>query len=350
MKITEIDCHVLLADDYDPSFTSSAQDSLLVVIRTDIGLEGYGECDVNPWIGKACIEAPGTHTMGLSMKELLLGADASDIRGLWDRIYTATAMNGRRGAVVHAMGAVEMALWDIAGKHHGASVSTLLGGYRERLPTYASTFFVDEEADGLDSPEAFADYAEACLDRGYDAFKFHGHPESRPEFDVAICEDIGNAINPKLVEGQVQGAIVADVGDEAVDAGEGGVGAADHVETARIDVTEELVRLDSHLQQLQGLIAGEAEDSDGEGIYLIGVGVSEASGYHDTLMDDVTDAGKGAYIFVDSEAEAERSDQKDLVGLHRGQQPDADRGRDGGGPYPHVAGRCGSRWRRCGAV
>ncbi|PRQ03636.1 von Willebrand factor [Enhygromyxa salina] len=54
------------------------------------------------------------------------------------------------------------------------------------------------------------------------------------------------------------------------------------------------------------LIAAEASDSDGEGIYLIGVGVSEASGYHDDLMNDVTDAGKGAYIFVDSEKEAER--------------------------------------------
>ena len=67
MKITDIDCHVLVADDFDPGFTSSAQDSLLVVVRTDDGVEGYGESDVNPWIGRACIEAPGTHTMGLGI-------------------------------------------------------------------------------------------------------------------------------------------------------------------------------------------------------------------------------------------------------------------------------------------
>jgi L-alanine-DL-glutamate epimerase-like enolase superfamily enzyme len=131
MKITDIECHVLLADDYDARFTSSAQDSLLVVIRTDAGIEGYGESDLNPWIGKACIEAPGTHTMGLSMKDLLIGADATDIRGLWDRIYTATAMNGRRGAVIHALGAVEMALWDIAGKAAGKPLHALLGPMRE---------------------------------------------------------------------------------------------------------------------------------------------------------------------------------------------------------------------------
>ncbi len=54
------------------------------------------------------------------------------------------------------------------------------------------------------------------------------------------------------------------------------------------------------------LIAAEANDSDGEGIYLVGVGVGSASGYRDDLMDDVTDAGKGAYVFVDSAAEAHR--------------------------------------------
>ena len=92
------------------------------------GLEGIGESDVNPWIAKACLEAPGTHTMGLCMKELLLGADPFDIEGIWRRIYLGTAMNGRRGAVVHALGAVEMALWDLKGKALGKPVHELLGG------------------------------------------------------------------------------------------------------------------------------------------------------------------------------------------------------------------------------
>jgi Ca-activated chloride channel family protein len=53
------------------------------------------------------------------------------------------------------------------------------------------------------------------------------------------------------------------------------------------------------------LISAAAEDSEGEGIYMMGVGVGDPSSYNDELMDDVTDAGKGAYIFVDSEAEAD---------------------------------------------
>jgi len=54
------------------------------------------------------------------------------------------------------------------------------------------------------------------------------------------------------------------------------------------------------------IIAGAADDSEGEGIYLLGVGVGDPGYYNDALMDAVTDAGKGAYIFVDSEEEAER--------------------------------------------
>lgn len=139
MKISDVTCHVLVADDFDPGLTSSAQDSLLVVVTTDDGVQGYGESDLNPWIGRACIEAPGTHTMGLGMRELLIGRDPRDIESIWNDIYTFTAMNGRRGAVIHALGAIEMALWDIAGKIAGKPVWQLLGTHRDSpVVPYAS--------------------------------------------------------------------------------------------------------------------------------------------------------------------------------------------------------------------
>ena len=139
MKISDVTCHVLVADDFDPGLTSSAQDSLLVVVTTDDGIRGYGESDLNPWIGRACIEAPGTHTMGLGMRELLIGRDPRDIESIWNEIYTFTAMNGRRGAVIHALGAIEMALWDICGKIAGKPVWQLLGKLRDSpVVPYAS--------------------------------------------------------------------------------------------------------------------------------------------------------------------------------------------------------------------
>ena len=55
----------------------------------------------------------------------------------------------------------------------------------------------------------------------------------------------------------------------------------------------------------EALIAAAAKDGDKEAIYLVGVGVGDAWNYNDTLMNSVTDAGKGAYVFVDSPAEAD---------------------------------------------
>ncbi|UVK43861.1 mandelate racemase/muconate lactonizing enzyme family protein [Mesorhizobium sp. AR07] len=139
LVITAVECHVLLAPDFDPGMTSSAQDSLIVVIHTDGGVSGIGESDANPWMMKACIEAPGTHTMGLSIKETLIGADPFQIGNIWERLYIGTAMNGRRGVVVHAIGAIEMALWDLCGKAVGKPVHALLGGAtRDRITPYAS--------------------------------------------------------------------------------------------------------------------------------------------------------------------------------------------------------------------
>jgi L-alanine-DL-glutamate epimerase-like enolase superfamily enzyme len=139
LKIIGIECHVLLAPDYDPSFTSSGQDSLVVFIHTDVGISGIGECDANPWMAKAVIEAPGTHTMGLGIKDMLIGLDPFEIGDIWNKLYTGTAMNGRRGMVVHALSAIDMALWDLCGKAVDKPVHELLGGAtRNHITPYAS--------------------------------------------------------------------------------------------------------------------------------------------------------------------------------------------------------------------
>ncbi|MFT3987880.1 mandelate racemase/muconate lactonizing enzyme family protein [Aestuariivirga sp.] len=139
LKITNVECHALLAPDFNPGFTSSAQDSFLVVISTDGGVTGVGETDANPWMAKACVEAHGTHTMGLSIRDMLIGENPFDIGRIWEKLYIGTAMNGRRGMVIHAMGAVEMALWDLCGKAVGKPVHALLGGAtRQSITPYAS--------------------------------------------------------------------------------------------------------------------------------------------------------------------------------------------------------------------
>lgn len=156
LRITDVEAHVLLAPDYDESFTSSAQDSVVVVIHTDGGVSGVGETDANPWMVKACLTAPGTHTMGLSLRDMLIGADPFEIGALWKKLYIGTAMNGRRGMVVHAMGAIDMALWDLCGKALGLPVHALLGGpARETITPYASL---------LPGGEGFEGYRDALVE------------------------------------------------------------------------------------------------------------------------------------------------------------------------------------------
>jgi L-alanine-DL-glutamate epimerase-like enolase superfamily enzyme len=170
LKITDVECYALLAPDFDPSLTSSAQDSFVVVIRTDEGVYGVGECDANPWMAKACIEAPGTHTMGLSIRDLLIGADPFQIGDLWRKIYLGTAMNGRRGMVIHAMSAVDMALWDLCGKAVGLPVHALLGGaVRDSITPYASLLPVGNSFEVY--RDALCASAENAVNLGFRAVK-----------------------------------------------------------------------------------------------------------------------------------------------------------------------------------
>jgi L-alanine-DL-glutamate epimerase-like enolase superfamily enzyme len=70
---------------------------------------------------------------------MLMGADPFAIGEIWQKLYLGTAMNGRRGVVIHAMSAVEMALWDLCGKALQQPVHALLGGTpRSHVTPYAS--------------------------------------------------------------------------------------------------------------------------------------------------------------------------------------------------------------------
>ena len=139
MKITDIKTYVLVADNADVSLTSSAQDTVLVIVETDEGITGYGETDTNPWVVKALIQSPGTHTMDQSMKDILIGMNPLNIGECWKSLYVGTAMTGRRGAGVNAIGAIDMALWDIKGKYEEKPIYELLGGnVHDTITPYAS--------------------------------------------------------------------------------------------------------------------------------------------------------------------------------------------------------------------
>ena len=70
------------------------------------------------------------------------------------------------------IGLADIALWDLAGKLYNAPIFELLGGWKTKLPAYASTLSGDR-CGGLDSPEAFADFALQCKEMGYTGYKLH---------------------------------------------------------------------------------------------------------------------------------------------------------------------------------
>lgn len=160
MKITKVECLVLLMPDYRADANSSAQDNLIVKIHTDEGLVGIGETDTNPWVARAMIEARGTHVMGLGLTEMLMGADPTDVEGLWEKMYRGSAMTGRRGLGICAIGALDMALWDLRGKIEGQPCWKLLGGAVNTITPYASLL---PEGDDLDT------YARILIERAQKA-------------------------------------------------------------------------------------------------------------------------------------------------------------------------------------
>jgi len=134
--------------------TLTTFDAAILRIETDDGLVGWGE-------GKNAAGSAGTyaalvHMLNHEVAPLLIGRHAGDITAIWEMLYNGVragaasarghALPGlaRRGLTVAAISAVDIALWDILGKHLGQPVWQLLGGRKaDRLPAYASGGWAD---------------------------------------------------------------------------------------------------------------------------------------------------------------------------------------------------------------
>jgi L-alanine-DL-glutamate epimerase-like enolase superfamily enzyme len=206
MRITDVECHVLVQPAFDPTAASSAQDDIVVEIHTDEGITGVGETDVNPWIAKACIEAPGTHNMGLGLTEMLEGQNPLEVEDLWQRMYVGSAMNGRRGAVINAIGALDIALHDLRGKALGKPCFELLGrGTRETITPYAS---LQPEVDSFEAyRDSMVEWALKAQEFGFRAVKTEvtlegpfAHTGIREPWErsTEVLEAVRSAIGPDV--------------------------------------------------------------------------------------------------------------------------------------------------------
>jgi L-alanine-DL-glutamate epimerase-like enolase superfamily enzyme len=94
-------------------------------------------------------------------------------------------------------GPLDIALWDLAGKKYGASISEMLGGYRKRLPVYASTYLGDNEG-GLSTKEDYGDFAEHCYGLGYRAYKIHGWNEGDAKKEAANVLHVADRVGERM--------------------------------------------------------------------------------------------------------------------------------------------------------
>lgn len=199
MKITEIVCQILRIKNVEAK-TASSQDSVLVRIRTDNGLEGIGEADSSPEMVKAVIDAPFSHNVATGLRQLLIGENPLETERLWQKMYRRTMYAGRRSVPITAMSAIDMALWDLKGKHFGVPIHQLLGGkHHHRFIAYASILF------GKNGDET-ARIGERWRKAGYQAVKFGWEPMGTSE-----------AVDRDLVSGARKG--VGDDGTVLIDAG-----------------------------------------------------------------------------------------------------------------------------------
>jgi L-alanine-DL-glutamate epimerase-like enolase superfamily enzyme len=104
----------------------------LVVVRIDAGgCHGFGWAEDGTGGARSVIES--------HFRRLLEGQNARNIERIWDILYRASIPYGRKGVAIEALSAVDIALWDLAGRAEGKPVYDLLGGaVHQRLPAYAS--------------------------------------------------------------------------------------------------------------------------------------------------------------------------------------------------------------------
>ncbi|OWV98791.1 mandelate racemase/muconate lactonizing enzyme family protein [Rhizobium sp. R693] len=143
MKIVAVRTH-LLDHELETAFESAAtrfsrRSHVLVEIECDDGTIGWGEC-----LGPAAANAAVVATYAPH----LIGKDPRETAKLWAVLYNLLRDQGQRGLTVTALSGIDIALWDIKGKHYDAPVSVLLGGrWREGVRAYATGSF---KRDGVD--------------------------------------------------------------------------------------------------------------------------------------------------------------------------------------------------------
>lgn len=151
----------------------------VVTVQTDAGVEGHA------FLGSSRQGADAYAGPLIEfVKPAIMGANPLDIGAIWHRLWR---MN--RSVSTEAIGAVDVALWDVAGKVANLPIHRLLGTCRDRVPAYASSGW-------LPTPEAYGEEAQHFKTLGWPAYKIH--PHGIPRDDIKICRVVRNAVGDDM--------------------------------------------------------------------------------------------------------------------------------------------------------
>jgi L-alanine-DL-glutamate epimerase-like enolase superfamily enzyme len=170
-----------------------ATEAAIVTVRDVDGAEGHCLCNA------AALRKP---VLDAFFRKALTGQDAFMREMLWKRLYRMQRGSGGQ-LTDRAIGYVDQALWDLAGRKLGLPVWKLLGGARDQVPAYGSTMCGDDIEGGLRTPEDYAAFAVSLIEQGYTAIKLHTWmppvpfaPD--PRMDAKACAAVREAVGPDV--------------------------------------------------------------------------------------------------------------------------------------------------------
>jgi L-rhamnonate dehydratase len=151
MKITDIEAIHLRVEDPNIGLFDGSYDDCVIRMKTDEGFTGIGEVESLAPAIQAIVNAPPAHNHARGLRELLIGRDPTCPQELWELMYDATDYIGRRGLIMHAIGGIDMALWDIKGQAEEKPVHELLGGLRRnRVEAYGTIYPMARTEEGVE--------------------------------------------------------------------------------------------------------------------------------------------------------------------------------------------------------
>lgn len=168
---------------------------LFVELQTEQGHEGLG-LSYSKRAG-----GPGQFAHAQEIAPNLIGEDPNDIARLWDKLCWAGASVGRSGLSTQAIGAFDVALWDVKARRANLSLAKLLGAHRESVRCYnTSGGFLHTPIDQLKVNAA------ASVARGIGGIKLKvGQPDGRIDMQrvQAVREHLGDGV-PLMVDANQQ--------------------------------------------------------------------------------------------------------------------------------------------------